>query len=76
MRIPVQYPITMDGVLDWFVAFQNTGHAVNEIRMPKKAYTRVQKVCRELIFDENYMFGATLVKDNNLSNEVEIVGFI
>ena len=66
MRITITDPVTLDGVVDWFATFQNTGHPVGEVRMSKKVYSRVQKVCRELIFEGEYIFGAALVKDNGL----------
>ena len=76
MRISVKEPLTLYQVVDWFSTFQKTGNSVEAVRMPKKVYSRVQKVCRELIFEQNYIFGAKLVKDNSLpKDEVEIAGY-
>jgi hypothetical protein len=75
MKIDVKFPITFDTVLDWFLEFQKTqGEGVCQVLMCKQIYIRVLKVSQGL-FVEGALYGATLIKDNNVPmGEVYVIG--
>ena len=76
MRFPAKRPDNISDIMDWFSEFQmTTGDAVWYIAMPKKLYTRVLKLLDGMLVEKNWLYGALMLKDSNLKDEIEIFGW-